>query len=318
MGSAAWRSARKAVPSSLGAPLVDVGVLLGHPRLKLKHEIVDRAALAGVSHMVIVSGSLKESRQVIKLCRTLEDAGTRVLCAVGCSPNDAARHSHGRLNMSLLEAMDQYCELVGGNSDVVVAVGETGLDYDGRESAPIDQMNAMAAFLELSIQANLPAILHVKDDAHDDFCKVMDSFGPRQWRGVMHCYTDNNEAHLEKYLSYGLSIGICGWVTDERPGRGKAQQKLIREIPLDRIMIESLAPHMIPRNIRRYDFVPRIKICEPSVVSYIARKIAQCYRDAGITMSVDDIARHTTRNAMAMFNLPAAKCDQPSDDDADD
>ncbi|XXQ30310.1 TatD related DNase [Plasmodiophora brassicae] len=287
---------RRSVPAALASPLIDIGANLTSSKLKHTADLLERAAQAGVSHIIVTGTSLAESEHAIRLCRAFAGAGRRprLYCTVGCHPHEATRHA-----ATLGAVIARFRQLIDDNRDVVVAVGECGLDYDRNFSTPSDQQAVLAAQLDLSIACDLPLFLHARGDAHDDLCSA---FGQRSWRGVVHCYTDDDRAHLQRYLSYGFSIGITGWVCDERPGRGKALQDIISEIPIGRLLIETDAPYLIPRNIPKGDLHPRPKQNEPALLSYVARKVAECYQ----AFTADDIALHTTRNAKALFCLADA------------
>jgi TatD DNase family protein len=111
---------------------------------------------------------------------------------------------------------------------------------------------------------------------------------------VAHCFT-GDERELRDYLSLGLSIGITGWICDER--RGAHLREVVRLIPLDRLMLETDAPYLLPR-----DLVPRPKSRrnEPRYLPHILETVAACRGETPAT-----VAEATTRNALAFFAFPA-------------
>lgn len=109
-------------------------------------------------------------------------------------------------------------------------------------------------------------------------------------KGVVHCFT-GTETQLNKYLTLGMYIGITGWVTDTK--RGLNLFSIIKNIPLDKLMIETDCPFLTPHNIDK-----NIKFNEPQYLKYIAEKISGAYN-----ISLYDISYITTKNAKLFFNL---------------
>ena len=112
-------------------------------------------------------------------------------------------------------------------------------------------------------------------------------------RAVIHCFTGSDEA-LDAYLGLGLYIGITGWICDER--RGRHLRSLVRRIPLDRLMLETDAPFLTPRDLRPQ---PRDGRNEPAFLPHIAATVAEC-----LGRSLEEVARATTATARAFFGLP--------------
>ena len=113
-------------------------------------------------------------------------------------------------------------------------------------------------------------------------------------RQVVHCFTGEKEA-LYAYLDLDCYIGITGWICDER--RGTHLLRLVKDIPADRLLIETDAPYLLPRNIRPK---PKDRRNEPQWLHVVAEKVAE-HR----TETLDEIATLTTRNARQFFDLPA-------------
>jgi TatD DNase family protein len=110
--------------------------------------------------------------------------------------------------------------------------------------------------------------------------------------GVAHCFT-GGLAQLEAYLELDLYIGVTGWVNDER--RGQELREALPRIPVDRLMLETDAPYLLPR-----DLLPRPKgrRNEPANLPHIASTVAQLRAE-----SLEHIAESTSRNAMGFFGL---------------
>lgn len=128
-----------------------------------------------------------------------------------------------------------------------VAIGECGLDFNRNFSLPDIQEHWFAQQIQLAEQLQIPLFMHCRD-AGDRFFTILEQYRKRV-PGVLHCFTGSRE-ELERALDIGLSIGITGWICDDRPERGGADlAALLRLIPDDRLMIETDAPYLTPRNI---------------------------------------------------------------------
>ncbi len=180
-------------------------------------------------------------------------------------------------------------ELAG--DERVVAGGEAGLDYF-RDFSPRDvQREVFEAQLQIGVDAGLPMFLHLRD-AHDDFLAILKSFRDRLGDVVVHCFTGTRE-ELHAYLDLDCHIGITGWICDER--RGTHMKEYMSDIPADRLMIETDAPYLKPRNLR-----PRVKSHrnEPRFLPWILGTLAACRNEHPETL-----AEATTRNAERFFRL---------------
>jgi TatD DNase family protein len=111
-------------------------------------------------------------------------------------------------------------------------------------------------------------------------------------KAVAHCFT-GERAELEAYLELGLYIGITGWICDER--RGRHLVELVRDIPRERLLLETDSPYLTPRDLRPQ---PRARRNEPAFLPHIARAVA-----AALGRPLDEVAAQTTRNAIALFGL---------------
>jgi TatD DNase family protein len=110
--------------------------------------------------------------------------------------------------------------------------------------------------------------------------------------GVAHCFTGNAQ-ELHDYLDLGLCIGITGWICDER--RGLHLRELVRDIPAGRLLLETDAPYLLPRDLRP---VPVARRNEPAFLAHIAATVARCRNE-----TIESCAAHTTAAARALFRL---------------
>ena len=123
-------------------------------------------------------------------------------------------------------------------------------------------------------------------------------------KAVAHCFTGERE-ELRSYLDLGLYIGITGWICDER--RGKHLLELVREIPRDRLLLETDSPYLTPRDMKPQ---PKARRNEPAFLPHILAAVARA-----LGRSAEEIAAETTRNARTLFGLhepgPAAAKKRP-------
>ncbi|MBI1908005.1 TatD family hydrolase [Candidatus Uhrbacteria bacterium] len=179
----------------------------------------------------------------------------------------------------------------------VVAIGEFGLDYYrvppgvDVERMKQDQRDACRAQLQFASEVDKPVVIHCRD-AHADQVRLLaeevNNRGGLTKGGVIHCFTGTAE-EAAAYRDVGFLVSIGGIVTF-----GKNVQDAVREIPLAQIMLETDAPYLTPAPLRG-------KRNEPRYVEYVAEKIAEL---KGI--SVDEVARVTTENAVRLFGLERA------------
>jgi len=168
-----------------------------------------------------------------------------------------------------------------------VAVGETGLDFNRNYSTREEQIYAFEQQIDIAKEHNLPLYLHERD-AHQDMLTILKRHYHGEVKGVVHCFTGSKDA-LHAYLDLGLYIGITGWVCDER--RGQDLQEAIPYIPNDKLLLETDAPYLLPRNIR-----PRPKRNHPKYLPWVAAEVA---RLKGI--HVDDLVQQTQKNTSRLF-----------------
>ena len=257
--------------------LIDIGANLAHDSFDADRDaVMRRAADAGVGRMVVTGSSEEATRRAIELAR----AHPGVLYATGgVHPHHAADLTPDTL--PTLHALAREPE--------VKAVGECGLDYF-RDFSPRDlQRRAFGWQLELAKATGKPVFLHQRD-AHDDFIAILREHGITT--GVAHCFTAG-EKERDDYLKLGLHIGITGWINDER--RGLHLRDVVKGIPAERLLIETDAPYLLPRDIKP---APKSRRNEPAYLPYVAKAIA-----AARSESPDVVATASTIAAQRLFEL---------------
>ena len=240
--------------------------------------MIARARDAGVARQIVTGTDLDGSRAAAELAVR----HPRVLWSTaGVHPHHAAAFEPAQ--RAELEALLK--------SPSVVAVGECGLDYFRDFSPRSAQRTAFLAQLEIAAMARKPVFLHQRD-AHEDFTAILSEHRAALAGGVAHCFT-GGPAELETYLELGLSIGITGWVCDER--RGESLRTAVPRIPRDRLLIETDAPYLLPRDLQP---PPKSRRNEPAYLPHIARTVAALRGE-----SLDSVAQTTTENAVRLFGL---------------
>lgn len=267
------------VQQGMALKLIDIGANLTHDSFDDdRTQVIESAAEAGVSRMVLTGSSVDTSRDALELARRWPG---KMYATAGVHPHHASDYSDAD--------HESLRELLG--ADEVVAVGECGLDYFRNFSPAGAQRSAFLRQLELAVQSQLPVFLHQRD-AHDDFVEILAPEMKNISRAVAHCFT-GDKAELLAYLEMGLYIGITGWICDER--RGSHLKDIVGHIPLDRLMLETDAPYLLPRSLQPR---PRSRRNEPRFLPEVLRVVADSMgRDS------ETIALHTTKNAERFFSL---------------
>ncbi len=245
-------------------------------RLKLdKYEAgldgaIDAAREAGVSEMLCVAIDLENIDKVLATA----DHYSSVYASVGVHPGtDVGEEPTLERLLSLAE------------HPKVIAIGETGLDYYYSEDRKAEQQSRFAIHLNASKLTSKPVIVHTRD-ARKDTLDIIASEGDANIGGVLHCFTESWDM-AKKALDLNYYISFSGIVTFKN---AEELRSVVRNVPLDRILIETDSPYLAP--------VPyRGKPNEPKYVPEVARCIADL---KGV--SIEEIANITTRNYRSLFN----------------
>jgi TatD DNase family protein len=259
--------------------LIDIGANLAHDSFDADREaVMDRARAAGVAAMIVTGSTLDDTEKAIALCRRFPDL---LRATAGVHPHHAAgfqSSDRGRLADLLSDPM-------------VVAAGECGLDYFRNFSPPGEQRRAFELQLDVAESAQRPLFLHQRD-AQADFLALLRSHPDAASRAVLHCFT-GGPRELEDCLALGLSVGVTGWICDER--RGEALREAVPRIPLERLMLESDAPYLLPRTIHPK---PAHRRNEPRYLPVVLEETARHRGETAATL-----AAATTSNACRLFHL---------------
>ncbi|WP_417529340.1 TatD family hydrolase [Marinomonas shanghaiensis] len=254
--------------------MIDIGVNLNH---KMFLDDVDATLAdmqgAGVKGMICIASDFHESKQI----QALSQVHSTIWNTIGCHPHQAKTWH--------VDSKKDFSSLIKNAKPV--AIGETGLDFNRNYSTPDEQRYAFNEQIELAYEHQLPLYLHERD-AHEEMIATLNLHPELAQKSVIHCFT-GNRFELENYLSLGLYIGITGWICDER--RGADLQRSILDIPLNRLLLETDAPYLVPRNIR-----PRPKKNHPKYLPWVAQEVA---RLKGI--SLEEVIEASTFNTKTVF-----------------
>ncbi|MBS1204817.1 MAG: hydrolase TatD [Proteobacteria bacterium] len=234
--------------------MFDIGVNLTSSQFSRdQREVVARAQAAGVTGMLLTGTNLHESQQAQQQAQRYRHCWS----TAGVHPHDSSGWT----------AETAQAIRVLASLPEVVAVGECGLDFNRNFSTPREQEYAFSAQLALAAELNMPAFLHCRD-AHERFLALLDPWLNKLPGAVLHCFTGSVQ-EARDCLDRGMYLGITGWVCDER--RGQELREVVPLIPAERLLIETDAPYLLPR-----DLVPKpvSRRNEPALLGHILATVA--------------------------------------------
>jgi TatD DNase family protein len=233
----------------------------------------ERARAAGVVQAIVPAIDAESARRTLALVADEDD----LFAAVGIHPNETA--AAGPDDFASIEA--------AAREKKVVAIGETGLDLHRERAALKVQRESLLRHAELARACDLPLVLHVRKA----FAPVAESLAPfarRGGRAVLHCF-DGGPAELHPFVEWGFHVSFSGILTYPKREDLRAAA---REVPLDRLLVETDAPFLAPAPLRG-------RTNEPEFLVHTARRLAEV---RGIAF--DELAAVTTENARRFFRLP--------------
>ncbi|MGG1572729.1 TatD family hydrolase [Fictibacillus sp. NRS-1165] len=235
-------------------------------------EVIQRALDEGISHIVVVGFDRPTIKGAIKLADTYDF----IYAAVGWHPVDAVDMTPEDL---------QWIEELASHPKVV-ALGEMGLDYHWDKSPKDVQKKVFCQQIQLAKKVKLPIIIHNRD-ATQDVVDILKSEGAEEVGGIMHCYSGSLEV-AKQCMEMNFYISFGGPVTFKN---AKKPKEVAREIPLDRLLIETDCPYLSPHPLRG-------KRNEPSYVKYVAEAIAELRE-----MPLENLVKKTSDNARQLFGI---------------
>lgn len=235
-------------------------------------QVIERARAEGVSHIVVVGFD----RPTIQRAMGLAEEYPFIYAAVGWHPVDAIHMTDEDLVM--IERLAAHPK--------VVALGEMGLDYYWDQSPKDVQKEVFRKQIRLAKKVKLPIIIHNRD-ATADIVDILREEGAEEVGGVMHCFSGSIEV-ARQCIDMNFYISFGGPVTFKN---AKKPKEVAKEIPLDRLLIETDCPYLTPHPFRG-------KRNEPSYVKYIAEAIAELKG-----LSFEEVAQKTSDNAKRLFGI---------------
>jgi TatD DNase family protein len=233
--------------------------------------VIARAKAAGVARIVTISTRVKRHADVLAIAERFPD----VYCSIGTHPHNADEESE--IDVDALIARTRHPK--------VVAIGEAGLDYHYDLSARVAQERGFRKHIAAARATGLPLVIHSRD-ADDDMARILEEeSGKGAFPAVLHCYTGGRDL-ARRAIALGLCISFTGIVTFKKSEELRA---IAKELPADRILVETDAPYLAPGRHRG-------KRNEPAYVVETASALAQT---RGVAF--DEFARATTENFFRLF-----------------
>ena len=232
--------------------------------------IIERACAAGVTQIININTDRITLERALKL---KEKYPAQVFNTVSTTPHDVEKE--GESNFAYFEKIIREKK--------VVAVGEVGLDYHYEHSNRDIQKEFLNRYFDLAMDVSLPVVIHCRGDkAFEDLYAF-----PQNIKAVMHCFT-GNLYQAEAALERGWYISISGIATFKK---GEALSAVIKEVPLDRLLIETDSPYLAPQSKRG-------QMNEPANIGEVADTIANLKN-----VSIEEVCNQTTKNSKYFFNI---------------
>ena len=248
----------------------DIGLNLFCKQFPEPEKVIEEAQDNGVC-CILTGTDPKENQKIDRFVKTHDAYGT-----AGIHPHNADRAKQEDFN--LIEQMIT-------TNKKIVAVGECGLDYDRMFSTKENQIRCLEKHIVLAEKLGKPLFLHERSAA-DDFVKRFKKHPDICAKSVVHCFTGDKKT-LDQYLSMGFFIGITGWICDDR--RAKELREAVSIISLDRILVETDAPYLTPRNVQGLD---RTNV--PQNIVYVVNELAK-YMKVSEEVLIENAKKNTER-----------------------
>ena len=276
--------------------LVDIGANLLHAQFDQDRiDVLTRARTAGIDRLIITATNLEAAVGAISYLSTLQTRTDVPLLhtTVGIHPHDAAQAAPD---------WQRRVTVLAEHADVV-AIGETGLDFNRNFSPTGDQRDVFGGQIDIANALDRPLFVHDRE-SHGEVLRMLKERGTPPHNVVIHCFTGTAQ-ELDDYLAAGYWIGITGWVCDRR--RGGSLRGLVPRIPLNRLLIETDAPFLLPHDLPR-DLMhpPKGRRNESAYLPHIAATLADL-----LQVPLATLIDATTINALRFFRLPSEAVDAP-------
>ena len=231
-------------------------------------QVIHRSIEHNISKIVCVGVDFESSKKSVDLAEQYE----MVYATAGYHPHDSKDASDDYLNNLKILA----------ENPKVIAIGEMGLDYFYNHSDKKIQLQRFREQLDLARELNLPAIIHNRESDSDLYNTLKSS---NTNKGVIHCFSSTID-FADQILDLGLLLSFTGIVTFSND-----LKKVVKEIPLNKMMLETDSPYLTPKPFRG-------KRNEPYMVNFIAEEIAKIKN-----ISKEEVADTTTQTAEVFFGI---------------
>lgn len=233
--------------------------------------VVQAAQANKVEHLLCVATHMDQVNELYAIAEQFSN----VKISIGLHPNDEIDHE---------PTLDDY--LAAQKHPAVVAIGETGLDYYRTSGDASYQQDRFRVQIRAAKQCDKPLIVHTRN-ARQDTIDILRDEGADAVGGVMHCFTEN-WSMAQQAIELNFYISFSGIVSFNN---AKELQEVARQVPLDRMLIETDSPFLAPVPLRG-------QMNQPANVKYVAEFIAQL---KGV--DINEVAEQTTRNYKKLFNI---------------
>jgi TatD DNase family protein len=243
--------------------------------------VVGRAKAAGVGMLVSISTRIRRFDGLLKIAEAYDN----VLCSVGTHPH----YAHEELDIPVAEIVER------ARHPKVVAIGEAGLDYFYDNSPRAAQTQGFRNHIGAARETQLPLVIHTRDADDDTAAILREEMAKGAFPAVLHCFT-GSLALARTGLELGLYVSFSGIVTFKK---SEALREVAREVPLDRLLVETDAPYLAPGKYRG-------KRNEPAYVVETAAVLANV---KGVTPA--EMARATTENFFRLYGKAPRRAAAP-------
>lgn len=268
-------------------PMIDSHAHVHDPQFDADRDaVIQRAIDDGMDSIITIGTNYNTSMQAIALAQKYNC----IHATIGLHPLHLFEAHDCEPEEQCVEDFDYDTYLALAKNENVVAIGEVGLDYhhfgveNDVETIKQKQREVFIKFIEICNEVQKPIVVHCWD-GYLELLNILEKY-PVEKKGVIHSYIGSWK-NAEKFIALGYKIGLNGIAT-----YGESYEKLMRNLSLDDLLIETDAPYLPPRPL------PRENRCEPRDVRLVAQKIA-IIKD----ISVDHVISVTTQNAKELFSL---------------
>tara|TARA_B100001027_G_scaffold94803_1_gene65085 strand:- start:1365 stop:2153 length:789 start_codon:yes stop_codon:yes gene_type:complete len=239
-------------------------------------EVIKRAIANKITKFGLICSRMSDLNKLLKIYKQYSKS---MFYTIGVHP-----HHANEINDDYLKKLKNV--ITTNNPH---AIGETGLDFFRNLSTYEQQIYVFEEQIKIAIDTNKPLFLHQRD-SHDDFIKILRKYSSDISKAVVHCFT-GTQGQLDDYLELDCYIGITGWICDEK--RNVELRKAIKKIPLEKLMIETDCPYLIPKNLVEK---PKNNRNEPTNLNHIINEIAVL-----MEIDIDILRKQTFENTINYF-----------------